>query len=285
MPTTHALGEYQKQQMALGEVDTLGFKTASYFNQYFAQYVSDRPHLLEGVTTTFPLHLFDDSTFDEVLPTPIPLHAPTNQHGGDEKESQAEDARRELLLSSGERRHPITTLLRPLFHSIPRYPLTIPLTHCYGHLYEVPAICLLSSFVEGYDDSGDVDMGVGNNNNGPDSELSDVEMARQMRVRGMGTWHACKVIQMLPPPSLSTPWAAMDHGNPAVDLRYVVRLLIQPTADATGATANQSESHSGEEKGGIGETGHHAYRHEQLYTISSMHVLFLRHAHTGNSSR
>ena len=114
MPTTHALGEYQKQQTALGEVDTLGFKTASYFNQYFAQYVAERPHLLEGVTTTFPLHLFDDSTFDEVLPLPVPLHAPTDssastvtnlQDGGEgeDTESQAEAARRELLLSSGER--------------------------------------------------------------------------------------------------------------------------------------------------------------------------------------
>ena len=116
MPTTHGLGEYQKQQMALGEVDTLGFKTASYFNQYFAQYVAERPHLLEGVTTTFPLHLFDDSTFDEVLPMPVPLHAltessaatatATNQQeegDGEDKERQAEAARRELLLSSGER--------------------------------------------------------------------------------------------------------------------------------------------------------------------------------------
>ena len=146
----------------------------------------------------------------------------------------------------------------------------------------VPAVCLLSSFVEGYDDSGDMDMEVGgsSNNNGPDDrDLSDEEMARQMRVRGMGTWRACKVVQMLPPPTLSTPWAAMDHGNPAVDMRYVVRLLNQPP----GATAaNQSESHSGEEKG---STGEQAYRDEQLYTVSSMHVLFLRHAHTGSSSR
>ena len=125
MPTTHALGEYQRQQMALGEVDTLGFKTASYFNQYFAQYVAERPHLLEGVTTTFPLHLFDDSTFDEVLPTPIPLHTTTDssissstvralrendpagsnlggQDEGVDTEMQEEAARRELLLSSGE---------------------------------------------------------------------------------------------------------------------------------------------------------------------------------------
>lgn len=114
MPTTHALGEYQKQQTALGEVDTLGFKTASYFNQYFAQYVAEKSYLLEGVTTTFPLHLFDDSTFDEELPTPIPLHAPitdsftattaTNQQESEEgvdKARQAEAARRELLLSSG----------------------------------------------------------------------------------------------------------------------------------------------------------------------------------------
>ena len=113
MPTTHALGEYQKQQMALGEVDTLGFKTASYFNQYFAQYVAERPQLLEGVMTTFPLHLFDDSTFDEVLPMPIPLHTLTDSsastamnqqvEGGAEDKEKQETARRELLLSSGER--------------------------------------------------------------------------------------------------------------------------------------------------------------------------------------
>ena len=137
--------------------------------------------------------------------------------------------------------------------------------------------------MEGYDDSGDMNGdGGGNNNNRQDREYSDEEMARQMRIRGMGTWRACRVVQMLPPPSLSTPWAAMDHGNPAVDLRYVVRLL-QPPTDTTTA-GNQNQSHSGEEKGTTEEKGQQDYRDEQLYTVSSMHVLFLRHAHTGSSS-
>ena len=153
----------------------------------------------------------------------------------------------------------------------------------------VPAVCLLSSFVEGYDENSDMNTPMGGNNNGPDRELSDEEMARQMRVRGIGTWHACKVVQMLPPPSLSTPWAAMDHGNPAVDLRYVVRLLQPLSEPGAAAAANQSESHSGEEKGSTGERGQQAssaaYQDDQLYTVSSMHVLFLRHTHVGSSSR
>jgi hypothetical protein len=71
VPTNHALGEYQLHHLApMKAAQAAAASAAAFLTDYFARFVAERPHLLDGVAATFPLHLFDDATYDELLPVP-----------------------------------------------------------------------------------------------------------------------------------------------------------------------------------------------------------------------
>lgn len=217
VPTNHELGEFQMQQLEhIKDAQGKSAAAAAFLNGYIERFVAERPHLLEGVVATFPLHLFDDSTFDELLPVPAAAGAEVDE---------------EIAFAS------------------------------------LPAVCLVSPFVlAGAADDDAVGLGL------EGLTLDDLSQ----RARGAGTWYPCKVVKVLPPPPPSLSWEELGAGK-HTGLQFVVRVAAGDGASGSGETKGDGE-------GGVSEEKHAGSLTGRVFTVSSLHVHFLRPPRAGPPS-